>query len=205
VSYDSTLEELDFFAGQQISVADALPTIVTLVGPIRFWWGRNWGTPDHRTYVEHREAVRLALATTPNTVVYSPHRAIQGAWHPLLQLINDNAIRVSCRPRRSRVASAAPTYASAPAVVPAPAHVKAAATVRTHPSATAKHEEQITVAPTWNAASCDNPDANGSVRRARGPDAGLDSWFDRAWHRRGNPDGQDLWHSGRVFAGLPKS
>jgi hypothetical protein len=35
-------------------------------------------------------------------------------------------------------------------------------TVRTHPAAPAKHEEQIT-APTWNAASCDNPDANGSV------------------------------------------
>jgi hypothetical protein len=95
VSYDSTLEELDFFTGQQISEAEALPTIITLVGPIRFWWGRNWGSPDHRRYVEHRENVRLCLATRPNTVVYSPHRAIQGAWHPLLQMINDGAIRIS--------------------------------------------------------------------------------------------------------------
>jgi hypothetical protein len=57
-----------------------------------------------------------------------------------------------------------PTYVTAPVVAHIPAHIKAAAspTVRTHPSALAKHEEQIT-APTWNAASCDNPDANGSV------------------------------------------
>lgn len=97
MSYDSTINELEFFSKNPIAEAEHPPliVIVTLVGPIRYWWGERWNTSDHRRYVEHRDAVRLALAILPGVAVYSPHRAFQGAWHPLLQTVNDTAIRMS--------------------------------------------------------------------------------------------------------------
>jgi hypothetical protein len=73
---------------------DRPPLIITLAGPICFWWGREWDSERHKQYVEWRDALRVALVKA-GYLVYSPHRAIQGAWHPRAQKINDTAIRNS--------------------------------------------------------------------------------------------------------------
>jgi hypothetical protein len=92
MSYDSTIDELEFFSRQPVSEATDNSALVVLIGPIRHWWGVNWNTDEHRHYVEHRDAIRLALVVVPGIAVYSPHRAIQGAWHPSLQRLNDAAV-----------------------------------------------------------------------------------------------------------------
>lgn len=69
------------------------PRIITLIGPIRCWW-TEWNSPRHQEYVKWRDALRVALVKK-GYLVYSPHRAIQGRWHPNAQIINDAAILAS--------------------------------------------------------------------------------------------------------------
>jgi hypothetical protein len=85
----------------QVEEATEVPLKVFLAGPIKHWWGtepdgtRTWDTPERKIYMEWRDQVRLAIVATGFCAVYSPHRAIQGSWHPDLQLINNVAIRTS--------------------------------------------------------------------------------------------------------------
>lgn len=79
----------------QVEEAQVEPLIVFLAGPIKHWWDGNWETPDHRAYMEHRNRIRRAVVATGWCVAYSPDRAIQGAWHPNLQVLNDDIIRKS--------------------------------------------------------------------------------------------------------------
>lgn len=72
---------------------DKMPLVVTLIGPIKVWW-TEWDSPRHKIYTQWRDAVRVALVKA-GCAVYSPHRAIQGAWNEKLQAINDAAIRAS--------------------------------------------------------------------------------------------------------------
>ncbi len=72
---------------------DQVPTIVTLVGPIKVWWS-EWDSPRHQQYTQWRDAVRIALVKS-GVAVYSPHRAIQGSWNEKLQDINNAAIVAS--------------------------------------------------------------------------------------------------------------
>lgn len=69
------------------------PPIITLVGPIKIWWS-EWNSPRHEAYTVWRDAVRVALVKA-GCLVYSPHRAIQGSWHPRIQLVNNSAIAIS--------------------------------------------------------------------------------------------------------------
>jgi len=70
-----------------------VPPIVILAGPIKVWWS-EWDSPRHQVYTKWRDAVRVALVKA-GIAVYSPHRAIQGAWNEKLQEINNAAIRAS--------------------------------------------------------------------------------------------------------------
>lgn len=72
---------------------DTCPLIVTIIGPIRIWWG-EWGSERHKEYSDWRDTIRLSLVQA-GCAVYSPHRAIQGSWNIKLQEINDAAIRIS--------------------------------------------------------------------------------------------------------------
>jgi hypothetical protein len=69
------------------------PKIVFLCGPICIWWS-EWDSPRHKIYTQWRDAVRAALIHA-GCLVYSPHRAISGSWHPFAQQINDAAIKIS--------------------------------------------------------------------------------------------------------------
>lgn len=85
----------------EVDEAVETPLIVFLAGPIKYWWGKFddgsdiWGCPLHLVYERWRDAVRVAVVQTGWAVTYSPHRAIQGAWHEDLQRINDQAIAVA--------------------------------------------------------------------------------------------------------------
>ena len=72
---------------------DVPPIVVTLIGPIKVWWG-EWGSPRHQYYTKWRDAMRVGLVRL-GCAVYSPHRAIQGRWNEKLQRINDAALLAS--------------------------------------------------------------------------------------------------------------
>ncbi len=79
----------------QVDLPDRKPLKVMLAGPIKFWWEPGqWDTPAHQAYVQWRDAVRVACVKA-GFLVYSPHRAWQGAWHEDAQLVNDEAVRIS--------------------------------------------------------------------------------------------------------------
>lgn len=67
------------------------PLLVVMIGPIRTWWGRI-KSDEYKDYAMWRDAVRVALIHEGH-LVYSPHRAWQGAWHEGAQVVNDAAIR----------------------------------------------------------------------------------------------------------------
>jgi hypothetical protein len=66
------------------------PLLVVLIGPIKTWWGRI-DSEEYKEYALWRDAVRVALIHEGH-LVYSPHRAWQGAWHEKAQDVNDEAI-----------------------------------------------------------------------------------------------------------------
>lgn len=65
---------------------------IVLVGPIRHWYDK-WGTPEHAAYIAWRDEVHEELIVNGH-LVYSPHRAWQGAWAPDAQVVNDHAIEI---------------------------------------------------------------------------------------------------------------
>ncbi|MHA3701406.1 hypothetical protein ACXR2U_04420 [Jatrophihabitans sp. YIM 134969] len=74
----------------EVDEATDLPVRVMLAGPIKHWWV-EWESPRHVEYTTWRDAVRVALVKD-GCLVYSPHRAWQGAWHEAAQSVNDAAI-----------------------------------------------------------------------------------------------------------------
>ena len=66
------------------------PLRIVMIGPIKTWWGRLH-TPAYDLYNEWRNAVRVAMVREGH-LVYSPHRAWQGAWHESAQTVNNMAI-----------------------------------------------------------------------------------------------------------------
>lgn len=80
----------------QVEEAGRSKLIVTIVGPICFWWQPGqWDSPDHVTYREWREALRVALVKSQECLVFAPWRAIQGSWDERAQAINDAGIKIS--------------------------------------------------------------------------------------------------------------
>lgn len=69
---------------------DDRPLLVVLIGPIKTWWGRI-DSEEYNDYATWRDAVRVAVIHQGH-LVYSPHRAWQGAWHEGAQKVNDAAI-----------------------------------------------------------------------------------------------------------------
>ena len=69
---------------------DQEPLLVVLIGPIKTWWGRL-DSVEYAEYSTWRDAVRVATIQAGH-LVYSPHRAWQGAWHENAQIVNDAAI-----------------------------------------------------------------------------------------------------------------
>jgi hypothetical protein len=79
----------------QVDLPRVQPLVVMLAGPIKVWWQDGmWGTELHDTYTQWRDAVRVACVKA-GFLVYSPHRAWQGAWNENAQRINDMAIEAS--------------------------------------------------------------------------------------------------------------
>jgi len=70
---------------------DQKPLLVVLIGPIKTWWGRI-DSEEYKAYAQWRDAVRVAVIHDGH-LVYSPHRAWQGAWHEGAQVVNDAAIK----------------------------------------------------------------------------------------------------------------
>lgn len=77
----------------EVEEATELPVRVMLAGPIKHWWV-EWGSGRHETFTTWRDAVRVALVKD-GCLVYSPHRAWQGAWHEAAQSVNDAAIAMA--------------------------------------------------------------------------------------------------------------
>ena len=78
----------------QVDLPTVQPLIVMLAGPIKIWWEDHmWDSDPHRQYSQWRDAVRVACVKA-GFLVYSPHRAWQGAWSENAQRINDAAIEV---------------------------------------------------------------------------------------------------------------
>jgi hypothetical protein len=79
----------------QIDLPTEEPLVVMLAGPIKIWWTPGqWDSPAHREFVQWRDAVRVACVKA-GFLVYSPHRAWQGAWSESAQRVNDMAIEMA--------------------------------------------------------------------------------------------------------------
>ena len=79
----------------QVDLPTSEPLVVVLAGPIKVWWQPGmWDTDAHRLFVEWRDAVRVACVRAGH-LVYSPHRAWQGAWSERAQQVNDAAIEMA--------------------------------------------------------------------------------------------------------------
>ncbi len=79
----------------QVDLPTTQPLVVMLAGPIKIWWDDGmWDTELHRTYTQWRDAVRVACVKE-GFLVYSPHRAWQGAWSEHAQRVNDMAIEAA--------------------------------------------------------------------------------------------------------------
>ena len=79
----------------QVDLPITQPLVVMLAGPIKIWWDDGmWDTELHRAYTQWRDAVRVACVKE-GFLVYSPHRAWQGAWSESAQRVNDMAIEAA--------------------------------------------------------------------------------------------------------------
>ena len=79
----------------QVDLPTSEPLVVMLAGPIKIWWEDGmWDGETHRVYTLWRDAVRVACVKA-GFLVYSPHRAWQGAWSERAQHVNDAAIEAA--------------------------------------------------------------------------------------------------------------
>jgi hypothetical protein len=79
----------------QVDLPTTQPLVVMIAGPIKIWWAEGmWDSGPHQQYVQWRDAVRVACVQA-GFLVYSPHRAWQGAWSESAQRVNDMAIEAA--------------------------------------------------------------------------------------------------------------
>lgn len=91
-SLDPELLAREGHGAVQVDLPTEEPLIVMLAGPIKVWWEPGqWDSPAHREYRLWRDAVRVACVKA-GFLVYSPHRAWQGAWSEAAQRVNDMAV-----------------------------------------------------------------------------------------------------------------
>ena len=94
-SLDPELLAREGHGAVQVDLPTTQPLVVMLAGPIKIWWEEGmWDSEMHRRYIEWRDAVRVACVKA-GFLVYSPHRAWQGAWSEKAQRVNDMAIEAS--------------------------------------------------------------------------------------------------------------
>ena len=94
-SLDPELLAREGHGAVQVDLPTEEPLIVMLAGPIKIWWAPGqWDSPAHREFVRWRDAVRVACVKA-GFLVYSPHRAWQGAWSESAQRVNDMAIEMA--------------------------------------------------------------------------------------------------------------
>jgi hypothetical protein len=72
---------------------------ISICGPIEWWWGERWDSPDHRVYVAWRNMISDELVAAGH-LVYRPHEAFKGMWDDndgdsFAQEVNNAAIRMS--------------------------------------------------------------------------------------------------------------
>lgn len=68
--------------------------IVTLVGPIDYFWNENWMTDQHVQYMIWRSEISRKLVEAGH-LVYRPHEAFKGAWSDKMQEVNRVALAYS--------------------------------------------------------------------------------------------------------------
>ncbi|HZE51560.1 MAG TPA: hypothetical protein VE074_18430 [Jatrophihabitantaceae bacterium] len=94
-SLDPELLAREGHGAVQVDLPTDEPLVVMLAGPIKIWWAPGqWDSPAHREFVQWRDAVRVACVKA-GFLVYSPHRAWQGAWSESAQRVNDMAIEMA--------------------------------------------------------------------------------------------------------------
>jgi len=94
-SVDPELLAREGHGAVQVDLPTDEPLVVMLAGPIKIWWAPGqWDSPAHREFVQWRDAVRVACVKA-GFLVYSPHRAWQGAWSESAQRVNDMAIEMA--------------------------------------------------------------------------------------------------------------
>ena len=94
-SLDPELLAREGHGAVQVDLPIDEPLVVMLAGPIKIWWAPGqWDSPPHREFVQWRDAVRVACVKA-GFLVYSPHRAWQGAWSESAQRVNDMAIEMA--------------------------------------------------------------------------------------------------------------
>jgi len=94
-SLDPELLAREGHGAVQVDLPTEEPLVVMLAGPIKIWWASGqWDSPAHQEYVQWRDAVRVACVKA-GFLVYSPHRAWQGAWSESAQRVNDMAIEMA--------------------------------------------------------------------------------------------------------------
>lgn len=70
------------------------PKIITLIGPVDFWWHENWLSSAHKEYMSWREKVKSDLVESGH-LVYQPSGAFKGAWQERAQKVNNLALSLS--------------------------------------------------------------------------------------------------------------
>jgi nucleoside 2-deoxyribosyltransferase len=94
-SLDPELLAREGHGAVQVDLPIDEPLVIMLAGPIKVWWAPGqWDSPPHREFVQWRDAVRVACVKA-GFLVYSPHRAWQGAWSESAQRVNDMAIEMA--------------------------------------------------------------------------------------------------------------
>jgi hypothetical protein len=61
---------------------------VFLAGPIEWWWGERFETPEAKMYRAWRESLCLGLVNA-DYLVYRPWDAFKGPWNEKFQGVND--------------------------------------------------------------------------------------------------------------------
>ena len=62
--------------------------VVFLAGPIEWWWGERFDTPEARMYRAWRDSLSLGLVKA-GYLVYRPWDAFKGNWNERMQGVND--------------------------------------------------------------------------------------------------------------------
>ena len=68
--------------------------VYVLGGPVEYWWGVRWHSPEHYRFLLWVAQIQSCLVEAGH-LVYTPNRAFRGAWNDRMQKVNDLAIKMS--------------------------------------------------------------------------------------------------------------